>query len=176
MLAQLRHGIAPRRAGDPVPLLMHAPAHPVAVAARPRLDGREVGVVPDQHDPVIAGHDPVSAILQSVGRDLEPVRVGAPADENLHRNIATRLRCDGQLRSGDLLDVGQQFLRGQSRRSRRLFGDDDLGPRPAVFDDERLGGRCLSHRGTKGTENGQRDDVHRRRTFLIVQCVSLSRP
>jgi hypothetical protein len=63
----------------------------------------------------------------------------AIADEDLYRHRFGRRRNGGELRTADLLDIFLQFDHGQSDRSRWLLGDDDLGQRPTVVDDQRLG-------------------------------------
>ena len=70
------------------------------------------------------------------------------------------LRDDRQLRAGDLLHIGLQIVRREPHRALRILGDDDLGARLAVLDEESVGGveddgLREQHRG-----NGQEDFFH----------------
>ena len=94
MLVKLRMRVSPLLAGDLVPRRLHLPAGNVVIAPRPGLDGREIRVVADKDQPVLPGHNPIRAILQTSCRDPELLRVNALADVDPDRHVGRRLRTD----------------------------------------------------------------------------------
>ena len=85
MLVKLRVRVAPMLAGDTVPCSLHPAAGDVVVTSRPRFGRHEVRIVTDQHQPVLAGDNAISSVVQSVGGNPQFVGVRTLPDENSDR-------------------------------------------------------------------------------------------
>lgn len=77
-------------------------------------------------------------MFQPPGRDAELLRVRALTDVNLDRHITGRFGANAEPRAGNLFYVSLKFLGCKPSRALRLFIDDDLRTRLAVFDDDKL--------------------------------------
>jgi len=128
-------------------------------------------VAADERQPVGAGDHAEGVSPQSLGGYAQRAGMAAFADEDPHRYLAGRRGDDAKPSAGDLFDIALQFARRELHRPRRPFGDDDLGPRSASFDDPRRGLHQTNRHQRKATDSRNTEEVrghHRLISDLIM--------
>ncbi len=112
----------------------------IPIVSWPWLQGHEVGVVANQYEPAVTRCDPISTAVESLGSDLQPVRVRTATNIDFYPDAVTRFGDNRQLRARDLFDVRLKLHGCQKRRARRFRRDDNLSLTSAVLHDEGVGG------------------------------------